>query len=54
MIIIDPAERITLQQAKDYIKSIREEISINGSIKLIEEEENPILPKLSYKSTNNE
>jgi hypothetical protein len=29
---------------------VREEISINGAIKLFEDEENP-LPKLSYKST---
>lgn len=54
MLKVDPKERASLQDVKSYIKSIREEISINGSIKMIEDEDHPIIPKLSYKSANRE
>lgn len=53
MVLTDPAGRLSLPQAKDYINSIRESISMNGAIKLMEEEESQ-LPKLSYKSTREE
>ncbi len=51
MVAVDPNERISFIEARDYIKGIREEISISGSIRLIEDEEHPIPNKLSYKST---
>jgi hypothetical protein len=54
MVTPEPAERISLAEARDYIKGIREEISISGSIRLIEDEEHPIPNKLSYKSTRDE
>ena len=52
MVKVDPKDRITLQEAKDYIKSIRQSITVNGAIKMIEDEDNPILPKISYKKVN--
>jgi hypothetical protein len=53
MVAVEPKDRISLLEAKEYIKKVREEISISGSIKLIEDEDNP-LPKLSYKSIKEE
>jgi serine/threonine protein kinase len=38
MVEVEPKGRISLGEAKEYIKSIRESISISGAIKLIEDE----------------
>jgi hypothetical protein len=33
---LDPNARLNLSEIKDYIKDIRESISINGSIKMLD------------------
>jgi hypothetical protein len=51
MVKVNPSERIDLAGARNYIKSVREQISVSGSIRMLDEEE-PSVPKLSYKFTS--
>lgn len=53
MVAADPGDRVSLADAREHIRAVREQISISGAIKLMEDEENPA-PKLSYQSTREE
>lgn len=47
----DPSKRITPTAALQFINQNREEISFGGSLKMFQDEENQIKPKLSYRTS---